>query len=260
TMDLVKKVAAMSILFLLLTTIFGCLEEKVITTDDEIAVKDEIINTTLAKNEKNSQDIVQIPEEEIEETEDEEEIDSWPIFIGEHFRKMEDAIGVSDYGGGNWIYNEALSVYHIHTSLRSQKVTRFNMAVEDRKLSQLAGNSRSQGIEVLAQPTKVLPKDVLTSKPHAKYGLDHNPYAMLFDETLLVVWKLGSEKYIQLYLVKANDNLWYEESHIDGRGNKVSQGVVIDFPQDYRDWNRYGVVSLAQEDDFSPGLGYIKCK
>ncbi len=259
-MDLVKKVVAMSILFLLLTTVFGCLGDNEINTDDEIVAEDEVINTTLAKDEKDSQDIVQIPEEEIEETEEEEEIDSWPIFIGEHFRKMEDAIGVPDQGGGNWIYDEALKMYIAVALLRNQKVTRFNMMVDDIEFCQLAGNSRNRGIEILAKPTEVLPKDVLTSKPYAKYGIAGSPYTMLFDETLLVAWKLGSEKYIQLYLVKANDNLWYEDSHIDDRGNKVSQGVVIDFPQDYQDWNRYGVVRLAQEDDFSPGLRNIKCK
>jgi hypothetical protein len=251
-MNLGKKMINVAILFLLPTFLSGCLES------EEMVTKEGTTTATLSKNEKDYQIIVQIQKEE--EVEEKEEIDSWPVFIGEHFRKMEEAIGIPDHGGMTWMYNDALGMYYVSASVRNKIIGRFTMRVDDFKLSRIAGNNRSQGINALAQPTKVLPKNILTSKPYQIYGLTGHQYTRLFDETLLVVWKLGSEKYIQLYIVRANNNLWYEDSYVDDRGNKVSQGVTIGFPQNYQDWNSFGVVNLMQENSFSPGLGYVKCK
>ncbi len=197
------------------------------------------------------------PEPEPVEEVNEPELDSWPLFVGEHFRVIEDNLGVPAMATTkDWLYDNVKGHYHVHVWLRNKHCTKFLMDFD----RTIYFNSRQQAIDTMAKPTEVISKQILTSTPWRIYGVNTVPSTTVFKNEIVVVWEVNGN-YINLKVVRADDNIWRENSRIDSSGRKTESASTNNFPPSgYTDWNDYGIVQLVESDDFEEIGWWIKCE
>lgn len=254
-----KRIFVVIVTLISLSIIFsGCLESRWFPSKIGPDDWDKIPNNPFTENNSNHHVIETQKNGEIRMK---QEADPWPIFIGESFDKLEEAIGATSKKKRNWDYYGLLGAYKISASIRDNKFIDFHMRIDGAELVEYAKNDKDRAIEIMARPNQILPENILASEPYHIYGSSHYNYSTQFKQTLLVVWKLDGEVYINLFLVTSGDYIWRKDVQTNDEGKTIIQRKLrVDFPKSYQDWNQFGVVRLTQENILSIGPGYYKCE